>query len=446
MKFPSFLRIAIVPKKGIFDVNISPNGSVTVESGSENEILELLSSALHFKYEILAPPDGDWGNFINGTWSGTIGMVYRGEADLAIGKIAITESRASVLDYSYPYDIEVLTFATKIPGLVQKFAAFIWPFSWGLWTGIFTILIFITIVSRFLLTQNYTYQQLALKVFGNLLHQQLGLKLPKCSDKMLVAGWMIGSMFISFSYTAVLLSFLTIPQRNKGIRYLDDLAEAVESGSYKCLTFAGDTHVEIFLRSQQPSVKNMGELILKNNWRIHALKNLVEKAMDNGRTAVVAPKFFFENIMANQVLISYDSLSAITRAIFFKKDFCCKKMIDNCIQKITAAGFYRRYLGNQLYKRNFDSDVASKISDSVKSLTVKDMSSAFLLLVLGYCLAFLTCIAEKFHFRKRNLKKRKMVLPLNAGNEKIFSKNLNFTKIKAKKVKTVFAEEMKKDS
>ncbi|GBL95866.1 hypothetical protein AVEN_227113-1 [Araneus ventricosus] len=413
MKFPSFLRVAIVPKIGIFDVKrrngsiLTKDGSVVVEGGSENEVLQLLSSALDFKYQVLAPADEDWGNYLgNNSWSGTIGMVYRGEADLAIGKISITESRASVLNYSYPYDIEVLTFGTKIPGLVPKFAAFIWPFSWGLWTGILMILIFSTVMFRILLSKNYSLQTVGIKVFGNLLHQQLNVEYRKCSDKVLITGWLFGSMFISCSYTAVLLSFLTIPQRNKGIRYLDELAEAVGKGSYRCMVFSGDSHAEIFRRSPQPSVQYMGNLIVENNWKVRALKNIVKEVMDDGHTAVVAPKFFFENIMANQALISHDSLSAITRAIFFRKDFCCKALMDKYIHRISAGGFYHRFLRYQLYKRQFYAASASQVPDSsFKSLNVKDMLSTFLLLIFGYFLGLLALIAETFLFRKRHAKK-----------------------------------------
>ncbi|GFU07279.1 uncharacterized protein TNCV_2656041 [Trichonephila clavipes] len=408
MKFPSFLRVAIVPKKGIFDVNITSDGKVLIYGGSENEILELLSDALNFKYKILAPSDAAWGNKLeNGSWSGTIGMVYREEADLAIGKIAITEERASILDYSYPYDIEVLTFATRIPGLVQKYAAFIWPFSWGLWIGILTLVIFITIVIRTLLSKNYTYQYITLNVFGNLMHQPLTIKHSKCRDKYLIAGWMLGSIFITFSYTAVLLSFLTIPQRKVGIRDLIELANAVEKGSHKCLTFTGDSHVEIFLRSSELSVQHMGELILKNHWMIIPVKSIAEEAMVNGRTAVVAPKFFFDNIMANKVLIARDSLSSITRAIFFRKDFCCKEAIDKYIKRISAGGFYHRYLKYQLYKRNFEPDAVVEDSlNTVKSLNIKDMASVFMLLIFGYFLAFVTFIVESIHYRKKNKKFR----------------------------------------
>ncbi|KAF8794638.1 glutamate receptor ionotropic, kainate 4-like [Argiope bruennichi] len=414
VEFPNFLRVAIVPKIGIFDVKkenrsiVTKNGSVVIEGGSENEILELLSSALNFKYQVLAPADEDWGNYLgNNTWSGTIGMVYRGEADLAIGKIAITESRALALDYSYPYDIERLTFGTKIPGLVPKYASFIWPFSWGLWIGIFLILIFMSVMLHILLCKNYSLQTLGVKIFGNLLHQQLNIEYRKCSDKILITGWLLGSMFISYSYNAVLLSFLTIPQRNKGIRYLDELAEAVGKGSYRCMVFSGDSHAEIFRRSPQPSVQRMGNLILENNWKIRALSSAAKEVMADGRTAVVAPKFFFQNILANQALISHDSLSAITRALFFRKDFCCKELMDKYIHRIAAGGFYPRYLNLQLYQRQFStaSAASSNTDSSFKSLKIKDMLSAFLLLFLGYFLAFFALIVEKCHFKKINTKK-----------------------------------------
>ncbi len=42
----------------------------------------------------MRPPDGKWGSQeANGSWNGMVGMLHRGEVDMALGPLGITRAR-----------------------------------------------------------------------------------------------------------------------------------------------------------------------------------------------------------------------------------------------------------------------------------------------------------------------------------------------------------------
>ncbi len=73
--------------------------------GYEIELLRAVSSFLDFRYAIVNPADGKWGHIeADGTWSGLVADVARGEVDFAICDIFIVYSRQQVFDGTIPFD------------------------------------------------------------------------------------------------------------------------------------------------------------------------------------------------------------------------------------------------------------------------------------------------------------------------------------------------------
>ena len=65
--------------------------------GFEIAMIDELSKVLDFSYEVVNPPDGQWG-LINedGQWNGKIGMAARGEVDFIMGDILMSFNRFQV--------------------------------------------------------------------------------------------------------------------------------------------------------------------------------------------------------------------------------------------------------------------------------------------------------------------------------------------------------------
>lgn len=405
MKFPNFLRVAVVPYAGIFKIDRANPYRIQIVGGDEKEFLELLSRALKFSYEVIIPDVGTWGDQTNGTWTGAVGMVHQGHADIGIGKISITERRKTVVDYSHPYDIEDLSFATAIPGNLPKTEAFLMPFDSTIWS-IFSIVFIVLLIAFRVIQPKGSLQWTTLQLLGYVLQQPFSITSTKASGRVLLFIFLMFVQFIPLYYSTALLSFLTIPEKEHGIRSVDDLAERIMGGTYKAVTFRGSSYVDTLKHSRQLNVKGLAERIQRNEWSIKPDKETVSNAMADGKTALIAPRNFLKSRLTN-VLISDDSFYTLTRAIVLKKDFCCTDIIDMCVLRICAAGIYWKISNDAIFREKLSqrSTETSIETTQIKNLTTEDVSGAFILLLLGYCVSTFVFILEVLISKLQNYRK-----------------------------------------
>lgn len=67
-------------------------------SGSEIMQVDALATLFNFTYDIIEPPDGEWGRMTpDGLWTGLIGHALYGHTNWSMGLIAVTQERESVV-------------------------------------------------------------------------------------------------------------------------------------------------------------------------------------------------------------------------------------------------------------------------------------------------------------------------------------------------------------
>lgn len=211
MSFPKFLKI--VTLANVISVNL--NGKIVqknVFDVIDSQLTDLLSQALGFSYELFSPSDGEMGRRgAAGNWTDMIGMLVRGQVDLAVSKLALTEERNEILPFSYPYPVVGITFATRKPEYVPSILAFLSPFSVVVWISVILCIVSMPFILHGLIQKRYSFQTLMLNTYSTLLHQSFGIKPRKIREYILIAFWMLAAMFLSNSYTALLLSYMTFP-------------------------------------------------------------------------------------------------------------------------------------------------------------------------------------------------------------------------------------------
>jgi len=67
------------------------------------DMLKDLSKMLDFTYTIHENPDKRYGQNKGGTWTGMIGEVISGEADIALADMTITSTREEAVDFTHPF-------------------------------------------------------------------------------------------------------------------------------------------------------------------------------------------------------------------------------------------------------------------------------------------------------------------------------------------------------
>ncbi|XP_076068506.1 glutamate receptor ionotropic, kainate glr-3-like [Oratosquilla oratoria] len=98
----SIVRIAAETWEPFMRIAPGEDG-VTHYSGVMWDILVILAAKMNLRFEILQPPDGLWGvEGENGSWNGMLGMLERGEVEMALGPFAVSYPRTKVSDFAVP--------------------------------------------------------------------------------------------------------------------------------------------------------------------------------------------------------------------------------------------------------------------------------------------------------------------------------------------------------
>ncbi len=77
----------------------SDPGSKVTYSGVYMELLQYTAEVMNFTYTLREPADGQWGNKVNGTWAGLVGMIAHNESDLIMAPLANTAPRHEVMNF-----------------------------------------------------------------------------------------------------------------------------------------------------------------------------------------------------------------------------------------------------------------------------------------------------------------------------------------------------------
>ena len=73
-----------------------------------------LQERLNFTCKLIPSVDGYFGGSgINGSWNGVVGMLIKGQADIAAAALIITKERSGVISYSIPLAYEIITISVE---------------------------------------------------------------------------------------------------------------------------------------------------------------------------------------------------------------------------------------------------------------------------------------------------------------------------------------------
>ncbi|XP_077981885.1 putative glutamate receptor [Glandiceps talaboti] len=160
------LRITTIVDEPFFLVVDENNIGNSRYEGYIVDLTGQLANKLSFDYEFSLVKDGQYGSLSrDGNWSGMVGELINGEADMVAAGLTISSLRAAVVDFSHPfmhYGIQVLM--KKPPdGLIieNSLFEFLSPFEARVWICIFVAFVVVALV-LFLLSRFSPYEWRAL--------------------------------------------------------------------------------------------------------------------------------------------------------------------------------------------------------------------------------------------------------------------------------------------
>ncbi|GBL86639.1 hypothetical protein AVEN_194878-1 [Araneus ventricosus] len=391
MGFPKKLIVAAYNYTQISEMYGEDIGEMKL-GGVDGRLLSILSQVLQFRYELVSSPDRIWGNHLkNGNWTGLIGMVSRGEADLAIGFLSLTEDRLTAVDFTVPYSVNEICFATHIPRAIPQPHAFLHSFKWDLWLSILTIWIILPFIFYLQSRKKSPYLEMLFQLYRNIIRQHMTNN--TAVNRFLLGIWLYFSLIISTSYTAGLASLQTLKYTEIPVKNFEELSWAVTEGKYRAV--ATQSLVEYLLRSDKEFIVRLGQAIDENKWFPPLGHSLDEEYFD-GKTAVIDVKLVFGLRFGmppwSTKYISENILDSVGVGIAVRKDFCCKDALDALIVRINRAGFYKKYMNDEMYKTWLK---LSKVKpETSKQITLNNIFGALVFLVCGQILSVSILVLE----------------------------------------------------
>lgn len=187
------------------------------------DLLEKLAEDMRFDFELYIVGDGKYGAQKNGQWTGLVGDLLSGAADMAVTSFSINSARSKVMDFTSPFFSTSLALLVRSKDTAAPIGAFMWPLHWSMWVAIFITLhvtaLFLTLYewkSPFGMTPHgrnrvrvFSYSSALNLCYAVLFGRTVASKTPKCwTGRFLMNLWAIFCLLVLSSYTANLAAVM----------------------------------------------------------------------------------------------------------------------------------------------------------------------------------------------------------------------------------------------
>ena len=239
------LRVTALHDPPYVEIHRLSNGSYRYD-GYLFALWEIIAHELNLRYRIESPADGGYGNLDeNGTWSGMVGELTYGRADVALSWLFLRPDRATVIDYLDSVAVETEKETFFIPKTVgetydmseRMYRSLLKPLYADVWWSVLMSMIVLSIVFRLSLNANLkraensqtvkemTWGSCLLSIFMTLVGQGWA-KTPDslAARTATIFSWMLG-IVIYTTYTSNLTSYLTVDIVERPISSLEEFSK-----------------------------------------------------------------------------------------------------------------------------------------------------------------------------------------------------------------------------
>ncbi|KAK9877493.1 hypothetical protein WA026_018604 [Henosepilachna vigintioctopunctata] len=441
-------RVPVIHKPPWFFVSYA-NRSLKVLGGRDHRILSLIASKLNFKYRYIDPPERTQGNSIskNGSFQGVLGMIWRREADLFIGDVALTEERSNFVEFSFITLADSGAFITHAPSKLNEALALLRPFQWEVWPAIaITFIIMGPVLYAIVALPNFWQPRFQVRSHARLffdctwftitiLMKQTG-KEPSSSNKsrfFIIILSLSATYVITDMYSANLTSLLARPGREKTINNLHQLADAMEQRDYK-----------LYVERSSCSLLENGTGIYGRIWRlmkqrqpgnflVETVEDGVKLVRDTTKVALIAGRetlyFDIQRFDSTHFHLS-EKLNTAYSAIAFQLGCPYIEKINKILMAIFEAGILTKMTQNEYEKlgkqkqatsegktelapnnqpdnqRNLKS---SETNEKLQPISLKMVQGAFYILVIGYIFSAIILLIEIMIDKHDRMPRRKKI-------------------------------------
>ncbi|XP_041104051.1 glutamate receptor ionotropic, NMDA 3A-like [Polyodon spathula] len=376
------------------------------------DLLEKLAEDMGIHFDLYIVGDGKYGAYKNGRWTGLVGDLMSGAAQMAVTSFSINSARSQIIDFTSPFFSTSLGILVRTRDTAAPIGAFMWPLHWSMWLGIFVSLhvtaIFLTLYewkSPFGMTPNgrnrkkvFSFSSALNVCYAILFGRTAAIKPPKCwTGRFLMNLWAIFCLFCLSTYTANLAAVMVGGKIYEELSGIHDPKLHHPSQGFRFGTVR-ESSAEDYVKKSFPE---MHEYMRRYN--VPATPDGVEHLMDDPQK--------LDAFIMDKALLDYEvSIDADCKLLTVGKPFAIEgygiglpqnspltSNISEYISQYKSDGFMDM-LHDKWYKVVPCAKRSFAVTETLQ-MGIKHFLGLFVMLCVGVALALLTTLGEHIVYR-----------------------------------------------
>ncbi|KAK3577736.1 hypothetical protein CHS0354_005828 [Potamilus streckersoni] len=187
------------------------------------DILQKISKELKFDFVVFFKNDSSYGNLVNGTWTGMVGNVLSGTADIIAGALSMNSSKMNAISFTHSFYHSGFDMISLTSGKHISVTAFLCPFNIWEWLCIFATASITAVATALLewnspfglnpwsrrMGSNYSLGSGIFMVYSLWFRHAVNIKYPKSWPSKIVQNcWAWVAIFLIARYTANLAAVM----------------------------------------------------------------------------------------------------------------------------------------------------------------------------------------------------------------------------------------------
>ena len=371
----------------------------------------LLQSNLNFSIQWVHVDDSKFGgyDYVNQRWNGIVGMLVEDKIDTAILELSITAKRRTAISYgppSQPYKTHL--FSLK-PGPTWSWMTFLDVFDKTYWLMLITFVVgfshFLHFLFLYSIQQEKKTMSFVQKVSQYIRFFSLSLRAFAALDvsdsdddtwfnmnskRLLVIVICFCGAINFYVYNAGLISYLMVQEN---LLRIDELSDILSQPGYKLLVNEGSSDEAFLKYSRNPVFEEVLKKTKEENGMFSTYEEGEERLLDGDKMVLFGESPSFEVMSSSypcQVAKSTTFYNFNFAAFPFQKESPYIPLFTYAVNKMMENGLMTERLNKE--KENMECEEESE--KYFRTLSYKDVISAFAVFVAGSFLAFGYCIIE----------------------------------------------------
>ncbi|XP_067671608.1 probable glutamate receptor [Haliotis asinina] len=401
--------IVLAMEWGPFTKESIHNGSIDI-TGICRDVLDVLAEQMNFRFRFEQPPDRSWGVLqADGNWTGVVGMLQRGEADLSISPYSPNEARLKVLSYSYLFNYEesVVVFKTKLKsGLEWKLLNNFFKtdvYLCGLIIAVFVYLTFVVSESARISSMEdkmkptiwTTLTLMMLNCLAVPLRQGIPHLPRSTSGRLLLAFWCLYTMIMTYVYIGGLVAILSTNNDEIPFKTLKELALNEE---FEVDIEDGSVLEQIMKTSTNPEFQAIWKKIslsqtASTNESSHQKWTRQRNKLYEGGFALISSRASVDVFMSEHcgLRVMDEEILPLFSSFVFPRHSPLALMMSHRIQTLVDAGLLSLWNKKWAPKKK---TCIPETDSKTEPITVVDLSSAFIACLAGLGVSVMCLIIE----------------------------------------------------